>query len=409
MKPDSQGAAPSRRGYDIAIAAVAVLLAFSLVHGSRFLENLSVVHWEDIAFARHNAANIHSLRDCFTQRPLWPGLYRPLTTNLYYYLGGVVFDNRIEVYHCINAFLYLANALLLYFICRRLLPGWWALVPPVLFVSRLSHVEVIINTCEFQTLLAVCLSLTAIWLFMSARQMPRQSPKSRLLYTISLVCYVLALLSKETALVLPAILLAYGLMYDKRRAWRLYAALAAVTAGYILLFRYVLRGVTDYEPTGFSFNTGLNHILAGFASYLLAFINLVTYRLESVVMVPAIPGLAASWPARALFAAACAVCAAYMALRAAAGGGPPPDIERGQVNLQNRGADGTSPGKYRLWGDAMAWGFAFFVAASSPYVILKSRLFMRYGYAGHAGLAIAAGAVLCRLAGMLAGRMGAGE
>jgi hypothetical protein len=36
----------------------------------------------------------------------------------------------------------------------------------------------------------------------------------------------------------------------------------------------------------------------------------------------------------------------------------------------------------------LAFGFALFLFALCPYVILESRLFMRYGYVGHAGLAI---------------------
>ncbi len=362
--PASRRAAVPGRSH-IVVAALAIGLAFALVHGGRALENLGVAHWEDSAFMRHNASNVHSLADCFTERPLWPGLYRPLTTNLYYYLGRVLFGNRMEVYHCVNIALYLANALLLYLICRKLLPGWWALAPPVLFASRFSHVEVVLNTCEAQTLLAVFFTLLALRLFMEARQ------GARGWYALSLVAYGLALLSKETSLVFPAILLAYGLLFDERRAWRRYLIPGGLAIAWAVLHLTVFRAVTDYEPTGFAYRPGAGHVLGNYAAYLLAFTNPLTYRLGNLEMVQPVSRAAGTAAARFLMAAGMIACASYY-------------VFRGRAARRPRGPGGV-----------IAFGFAFFLIALSPYVILESRLFMRYGYAGHAGLAIAAGALLC--------------
>jgi len=355
----------SLRKYHLPVAALAIVLAFTLVHGSRVRDNLAVAHWEDMDFIRHNASNVHSLSDCFTERPLWPGLYRPLTTNLYYYAGRVLFGNRIEVHHGINIALYLMNAFLLYLICLRLLPGWWALVPPVLFASRFAHVEVVLNTCEVQTLLSVFFTLLALRLFMSARTGARSC-----YYVLSLIAFALALLSKETAIVFPATLLAYGMLYDEKRAWRRYIAAGSMAIVWAVLYITVFRAVTDREPTGFTYRSGAGHLLTNYAAYLLTFVNLLTHRLGNLAMVQHVSRAAGTAAARILFAACVIGCAAYYIFRAGAGR------------------------RHRARYDALAFGFAFFLFGLSPYVILDSRLFMRYGYAGHAGVAISAGALL---------------
>ena len=50
--------------------------------------------------------------------------------------------------------------------------------------------------------------------------------------------------------------------------------------------------------------------------------------------------------------------------------------------------------RYSPSGRVLILGFLFFLLGVAPYVILESRLFMRYGYFGHAGLAISGGVVL---------------
>jgi len=42
----------------------------------------------------------------------------------------------------------------------------------------------------------------------------------------------------------------------------------------------------------------------------------------------------------------------------------------------------------------VAFGFAWFLIATLPFTIFEDRLFMRYSYLGHAGLALCVGAML---------------
>ena len=71
------------------LVALALVLAFGAsVHAHRFVHNFRHHHWEDWRFFRHDHEFIHTLADCFTQPGAWPGLYRPLSTNLYYFWGA---------------------------------------------------------------------------------------------------------------------------------------------------------------------------------------------------------------------------------------------------------------------------------------------------------------------------------
>jgi hypothetical protein len=350
--------------HQIPVAVVAIACAFVVAHGGRALRNLPDYQWEDRVFIQHGTREVGSLGDCFTKRPVWPGLYRPLTTNLYYFVGRKVFANRIEVHHLINVVFYLANGFLLFLVCRRVLAYPGALIPPVLFVSRFSHVEVVSNTCEFQSLLSVFFTLLAIDLFIAGRS-GRPSREQW-----SLVAFALALFSKETAVVLPALLIVYWWLFDEVGSWRRYLAPWGVAVIWAVLFALVFRRVSDSAPTGFSYDLSFWKVAGDYAAYLLAFVNLLTHDLANVVITPAVASLAATFPARvgviALFAVALTVAVFHKRFR------------------------GARAGLVRVF----ALGVLFFGVATAPYVILEARLFMRYAYLGHAGLAISSGALL---------------
>src|SRR5438477_1759143 len=127
------------------VAVSLVLATFAVFHGARVVRNLHKWHWEDGRHFHHNREEIHSLADCFTKATAWSGgaeaTYRPLSASVYYFTGRTLFHNRLEVYHSINAAVFVLNAVLLFLVCRHLLPGAWALVPPLLFVSRLAHLQ----------------------------------------------------------------------------------------------------------------------------------------------------------------------------------------------------------------------------------------------------------------------------
>jgi hypothetical protein len=244
----------------------------------------------------------------------------------------------------------------------RVRPRWpacpqsrWALLVPILFASRLANVEVVTHSCEFQSLFSVFWALLCVEWFIEQR------------FRWSVVAFLLALASKETAIVIPVILIAHGLLFDREgkrrpslRDFRLLGHLAV--AG---LWTATLLAFHD-GATGFRYDLTPSNVLGNLAAYLLAFCNLLVWPLEDWVM-PASVSAAANW--RVIQVGGAVLMALCLVSFARAG--------RARI---------------------VAFGFAWFVIATLPSAIFAGRLFMRYGYFGYAGLSIAASAA-CALAG----------
>lgn len=315
------------------------------------------LQWEDRGFFQYNLEHIHSLRDCFLQRGEWPGLYRPLTTNLYYYLGQLLFDNRVEVYHAINLIFLVLNSLLFYHLAALFLGETWGLVPMVFFASRLAMIEIVLHSCEFQGLLCAFFSLLSIDLFIRARASDRAW-----MDWCSIVSFVLALLSKETAAVLPAILLVFGWLFDSRLKARNYRAHAIIAVVWAIAFREILR---QDQPTGFTYDLAVSNILRNYAAHALDFSNQLLNPMDDI-MPPRVAALSNMWLVKAPAAATILADTAVV------------------VFCRSAKSD---------WLRIVAFGVALFLIATLPFVAFEGRLFMRYSYFGHAGLALCAGAL----------------
>jgi Dolichyl-phosphate-mannose-protein mannosyltransferase len=336
--------------------------ALAAAHGSRIVANWHVPQWEDGIFFWYNQTHIHSLWDCFAKQGLWPGLYRPLTTNLYFYLGRTLLGNRIEAYHFINLVFVILNAILLYRLAESFLGRWWAIVPAILFSSRLAFVEVVLHACEFQGLLYTFFTILSADFFIRSRR----SESARLL-TLSAIAFCLALFSKESAIVLPAILIAYGRLFDDRIVGRPYLVHPIIALLWVILFVSVLRPHFNNDPTGFTYDFSIANLMRNYAAYGMVFSNYLLAPLNDFVMPNYIGGIDATMPARI-------VCAALIIVEAAV------LLFPGFLKSQD----------LRL----VAFGFGWFLIATAPFAIFAGRLFMRYSYLGHAGLALCVGGLL---------------
>lgn len=343
---------------------VAVLCAAGLAaaHGSRIVENWHVAQWEDGIFFRYNVERIHSLLDCFVQTGPWPGLYRPLTTNLYYYLGSKALADRVEAYHFINLVFVILNGVLLCRLAESFLGRWWATIPAVLFSSRLAMVEVVLHTCEFQGLLYVSFTILSVDLFIRSRK----SDSSRLL-TLSALAFVLALFSKESAIVLPALLIVYGKLFDDQIVSRPYLVHPAIAISWVILFVLVLRPLSHNQPTGFGYDFSVSNVLTNYAAHLLDFSNWLLTPLGDFVMPRNVADLAGTLYMRLIL---CVLIVSEGALFLF-----PKSLKTQDLRL-------------------IAFGFAWFLITTLPFTIFQGRMFMRYSYLGHAGLALCAGAMV---------------
>lgn len=337
--------------------------AAAAAHGPAVARNLTRYHWEDWRFFRHARTQLASVGDCFTRPSAWPGLYRPLSTNCYYFVGRRLFGNRVAPYHVVNAAVYLVNGVLLFIVARRLLPLPLALLAPALWVSRVAHRQVLLYTSEFQALGSTFFSLLALALALSTRAAPPESRPRGWREPAALAAFAAALLSKESAVALPAIVTAAAWLFGAAR-WRRELAWWGLVAAWGVLFVLVFRGVSGYAPTGFTYDLS-PRMATRLAAYALMASNAIVLPVDDWTVPPRVPMLAAQ-PAVALSLAAGA--AGVVALLACA--------RRARARGRPQAAR------------VMALGLAWFVAASAPFAIFEDRLFLRYAYFGSAGLAL---------------------
>jgi hypothetical protein len=354
-----------------------VLAAFAVTHGPRVVHNLPKYHWEDFRHFHHNREQIHSLADCFTKPSAWPhgaeATYRPLSANLYYFAGRSLFGNRVEVYHAIDAVVHLINAVLLLLLCRELLPWPSSLVPPILFVSRLAHEQDIAYTSNFDTLSYAAFGLAGVLLFVRARRWER--PR---LEAVAVASFGLSLLCKEAAVVWPAILTVYGWLFD-RAAWRRYVPAWLVAGGWAVAYPQVVRRMYPTDQPGFALDFRPGGLLERYGAYLLSFVNGLIPKVDPEqagwAIPPGIPALAGTTPMLLLMAGLVIVTGVLLAWSR---------VRPASVGVPAR---------------VTAFGLAWFFVGTAPFAVLAERLFMRYSYVGHAGLAVALGGVTAAIAG----------
>ena len=181
--------------------------------------------------------------------------YRPLTI-LAYKLEWAIGHGSPVVFHAVNILLYAAASLLVYALARRILPLWAAWLVGALFAVHPVHVESVANVVGQAELLVAVALLGATLLYLRDRQ------SGSLRWSTAgwiLLVYAAGCLSKEHAVVLPAILVAAELtvIEDRTpirdRTLRLrpfYLATVAVALAFIAIRAYILSGhpLGGFEP-----------------------------------------------------------------------------------------------------------------------------------------------------------------
>lgn len=200
-------------------------------------------------------ARIQSLSrvsELFT-RPYWSdpelGLYRPLTS-LSYAVDWFISGGRPAWFHVVNVMWNAAAAALVVAFLFAFVPAGLAVLGGLLFAAHPVHVEAVANIVGRAELMAAVFSLGALVLWV--RSDPAAPLPRRRAFAIAGL-YMLALLSKESAIMLPAVLAladaARGLLAPGTwRAWlqrhaRASAGLVAIAVGYLVVRAVVVGGV----------------------------------------------------------------------------------------------------------------------------------------------------------------------
>ena len=129
--------------------------------------------------------------------------YFPLT-NTILWIEWHLFGQAAAGYHTVNIMLQTANSLLLWLVLRRLeLPGAW--LAALIFAIHPVHAESVAWISELKNLLAMFWALLSVSFFLGLSD--QRSLRERTFYIASVVCFVLALLSKTQVVFLPVVLL----------------------------------------------------------------------------------------------------------------------------------------------------------------------------------------------------------
>lgn len=146
--------------------------------------------------------------------------YRPVATFSYYLLFQLCGLNPFG-YHLASLMIHILNVLLVYMLASRILEDRWSpLIAGLLFAGHPALTEAINCISYNEDLLAALFFLLALVLYLTL------STKN---YVLSLICFLLGLLSKEMVITLPVIIVLYDLIFNRSEDNQtLYARSAAI-------------------------------------------------------------------------------------------------------------------------------------------------------------------------------------
>jgi len=190
-----------------------ILFLFAIVLVCTFLYigslNYPFVNWDDynlITFNRHiTELNWSNIRDIFS--PGVVGAYQPIRT-LSYAMDYRIWGLNSLGYHISNFILYLLTCILTYFfILYFLRDHWLALCGGLFFAVHPLHVEAV------TWLSARKETLSGVFFLASFLFYARSTKSGVKFYWASILCFVLALLSKPTVVILPGLIVLYDLCF----------------------------------------------------------------------------------------------------------------------------------------------------------------------------------------------------
>lgn len=193
-----------------------------------------------------------SVTRIFTQ-PYWRdpdlGLYRPLAS-LSFAVDWAISGGNPHWFHFMNTLWNACAVTLVFLFLATLAPAFPALAGALVFAVHPVHVEAVANIVGRAEVMAAAFSIAALLVW--SRSAP-DAPRSRRSAIAVVLLYVLAILSKESAIMLPALLalcdVARGVLTPRTvAAWfRLHArsltALAVTAAVYLLVRSAVTGGI----------------------------------------------------------------------------------------------------------------------------------------------------------------------
>jgi protein O-mannosyl-transferase len=228
----------------LALAASITSIGHQFTYDDRYIVQLN----EEV----HRFANIWRLfGETYWPKAIGGDGYRPLVTALFT-LQWTAGGGAPWVFHLVNIVLAVLAALAVYWCARSMLSTLPACVAAALFAVHPVHVEVTGNVVGQSELLVAIFLCLAIGIYVRARQ--RGALRRREVVAV-LGLYVLGLLSKEHAIVLPALLAAVEFTVVRDTGWRwskqmrvLALLLVAISVAFLGVLDVVHRDITGFSP-----------------------------------------------------------------------------------------------------------------------------------------------------------------
>ena len=205
--------------------------------------------------------------------------FRPMT-QIAYMIEYHIFGFKPWGWHLVNGLLHMLNALMVFIVGRSLFITFAspprlngdlseaaghdkieksaltaAFIASIIFAAHPVNVEPVAWVACIGELMYMLFAMTAFYIYMRLYPAGDGADSGKTgtrvwLYLLSLLCYLLAALSKETGLTLPAVLIVYDYMRRKsikNLPFKNYLPFLLVAVGYILMRSYALKGVSPRE------------------------------------------------------------------------------------------------------------------------------------------------------------------
>jgi len=202
----------------VAVLIISCLLVYAQVYTHNFIpfhdDNTYIVFNTSIA-----GLSLTHIKTAFST--IYAGNYAPLQI-ISYMLNHALSGLKPAGFLLTNVALHIANGLLLQrLLIRNNFPSLGATAAAAIFLLHPVQVEAVAWASERKTVLAMFFFLLALHSYQSYLAQEQQWDKARW-YGTSLLCFVLALLSKSVVVILPATLIVYDLAYrqgNRRLSW----------------------------------------------------------------------------------------------------------------------------------------------------------------------------------------------
>src|SRR5690349_12343403 len=244
----------SREDRDPVVLLILILLAFlpylnTLVNGFVYDDRQQILLSPYVHSFRYLGRIFGSTVWSFEGAQGVSNYYRPLMT-FAYLISYKIFGLLPFGFHLMNLVLHAGVVLLLFALTEHLFQDrLLSLMAAGLFALHPIHTESVAWIAAITDLQLSFFFLLTFLLYLRLGETARETRPSWPLYVLMLLSYSLALLSKEQALVLPALAIVYEHFYRPDRApsrfrdkWRRYLPLCLLAAAYIAFRRFALGG-----------------------------------------------------------------------------------------------------------------------------------------------------------------------